>query len=75
MNSFAHDFMVKGFRRMSDLDRKNSTRPVITRGRHLEQMDWHQLPLRSSQTLVSDSGAFYFIVGYSMVGNGDVVRP
>lgn len=73
--SHAHTEMTKGFDRMSDLSKKKTTRPVITRGRHLEEQDWHQLPVKSSNTLTDTDGIFFFILGFSIVGGPDRVRP
>ncbi len=67
--------MVKGFSRMADLERKRTVRSSFVRGRHLEQMDWSQLPSASQNTLCDENGVFYFTIGYSTVGNGDRVRP
>lgn len=75
MKSTAHDRMIKGFARMADLNRKATWRNVITRSRHLDRVDWNQIPIKSSNELVDDDGKFFFIVGLSTVGGGDKVRP
>lgn len=75
MKSMADDIMIRGLRREIDLQRKDSVRTVIARGKHLEDVDWNQLPVTSSSDLADDDGSFWFIVGFSLVGAGDKVRP
>lgn len=76
MKTTGHDYERKGFRRQADLERKAGNRPITTRGRHLESgVDWHQLPMRSSNNLVASDGVFWFVPGYSKVGGPDRVRP
>lgn len=71
----ARQLAIKGHRRQSELERKDTFRSVITRGRHLDQLDWSQLPVKSSTTLMDTDGLFWFIPGFSIVGGGDKVRP
>lgn len=73
--SYADRLEERGLRRQADLARKASVRPVITRGRHLENQDWEQLPMKSSNILTDTDGAFFFVPGISLVGSTDKVRP
>lgn len=75
MRDTARDLMERGWDRMSDLNRKRSFRPVISRGKHLEGIDWNQLTVRESEDLTDDDGVFWFIPGFSIIGGGDRVKP
>lgn len=67
--------MIRGFDRTSELSIKKSFRPVISRGKHLDNIDWNQLPIKSSEDLTDDDGVFWFIPGFSIIGSGDRVKP
>jgi len=75
MRNTAHHKMVRGFRRMVDMERKKTVRNAISRGRHLDRLDWTQLPPKSNHSIVDVDGVFFFIPGVSVVGGGDKVRP
>jgi hypothetical protein len=75
MKNTAHDRMKRGFDRMSDLNRKKTFKPVISRGKHLDMIDWTQLPIKSSEDLTDGEGRFWFIPGFSQVGGDDRIRP
>lgn len=72
---YSHRLERRGFLRQVDLEKKATVRPIITRGRQLEQQNWEQLPLKSNNTLTSVTGAFYFVIGFSKVDGTDLVRP
>lgn len=73
---FSRTFSLQGLRNQILRERTDTIRPVISRGRQIEnQIDWMALPVDSIDMIEPTSGAFYFTVGYSIVGGGDVVRP
>ena len=74
MRSPAITRLREGLGRASDLNDKDTFRSILTRSRRIEQgIDYSQLPVTSSKTLVRSDGKFFFLVGYSMVGGPDVV--
>jgi hypothetical protein len=75
MKDFAHERMKQGFAEMSIRERNMNLRNPITRGRHLDNLDWGQLPVKSSTDLTDTDGAFWFIPGVSAIGGGDKMRP
>ena len=75
MRDTSRDLASRGHDKIADLNRKKTFRPVISRGKHLEEVDWNQLPITSSETLVDEDGVFWFIPGYSVIGGGDRVKP
>jgi len=56
-------------------DRNNTLRPPITRGKHVEQVDWASLKIQPVHVLTDSYGNFYFLAGMSTVGGPDIVRP
>lgn len=77
MRSYSDDLFKKGVARANDLNRKDTVRPIITRGRaHEANIDWKQLTCTSSVDLVdTETGLFWFLPGFSQVGGPDRVRP
>lgn len=74
--SSAHELMIEGFQRMNALDRATNVRGIAPFSRYSEaNTDWHQLPVKSSEFIVDTDGVPFFIVGLSIVGGGDRVRP
>lgn len=73
---FSREYGLQGLFNQISQERLRTIRPVITRGRQIEnQIDWMALPIDSVDMIDPDSGAFFFTVGYSIVGGGDVLRP
>lgn len=75
MKSMAHQHMQRGFDQATDRNRKAKARTVYSRSKHTEDIDWSALTPISSHIIVNSSGQFYFQVGLSRVGGGDVVPP
>lgn len=73
---FSKDYLLEGMRNQIRKERSMSIRPVISRGRQIENnVDWDAMNVRSIELVDPVTGKFYFTVGYSIVGGDDVVRP
>ncbi len=73
---FSRDYAREAMFNQMRKERTASIRPVITRGRQIENnIDWEAMNVRAIELIDPLTGKFYFTVGYSIVGGGDVVRP
>ncbi len=73
---FSREYGIQGLFNQIGRERTRSIRPVISRGRQIEnQIDWMALPIDSVDMIDPATGSFFFTVGYSIVGGGDVLRP
>lgn len=73
---FVDSYEQEGLRRQIQLERSNSVRSPISRGKHLDKdIDWACITVKNRMQLIDPvTGKFFFIIGVSIVGGGDIVQ-